>query len=199
MIAQPQKRYTPEEYLELEREATYKSEYYNGEIFAMAGAGRNHNRIVENLSIDIGFFLKGKPCRTYSSDQRIHIPANGLYTYPDILAVCGKDQLLDRHKDTIVNPRLIVEVLSESTEAYDRGEKFHLYRSIPTLQEYVLINSRQIAAEVFTKNEEGLWTLTSEAFESEGSVHMTSIGLRLTLRDIYGQTDGLLAENAILE
>lgn len=155
MSAQPQKHYTPEEYLELEREADYKSEYYQGEIFAMAGAGRYHNRIVENLSIEIGTFLKKKLCRTYSSDQRIHIPANGLYTYPDLLIVCGKDQLLDEKKDTILNPKAIVEVLSESTEAYDRGEKFHFYRSIPTLDEYILIDSRRIAAEVFQKNQQG--------------------------------------------
>jgi Uma2 family endonuclease len=194
MSAQPQKKYTPEEYLELEREATYKSEYFRGEIFAMAGATRNHNRIVANLTGECYIHLKGKTCRTYSSDQRIHIPENGLYTYPDLLAVCGRDQLLDEHKDTILNPRLIVEVLSEGTEAYDRGEKFQLYRSIPTLQEYVLINSRRVAAEVFRKNEEGLWTLASEAFDGEGSIEIASIGLTLTVRAIYDQTEGLLAE-----
>lgn len=189
MTAQPQKQYTPEEYLELEREADYKSEYYQGEIFAMAGAGRNHNRIVENLSIEIGTFLKKKPCRTYSSDQRIHIPANGLYTYPDLLIVCGKDQLLDEKKDTILNPKVIVEVLSESTEAYDRGEKFHFYRSIPTLDEYMLIDSRRIAAEVFQKNQQGQWLLASEAYSPGGSIELASIGLTLSLRDIYDQTD----------
>ncbi|MBU1823185.1 MAG: Uma2 family endonuclease, partial [Bacteroidetes bacterium] len=179
--------------------ATYKSEYYRGEIFAMAGAGRNHNRIVANLTGECYIHLKGKLCRTYSSDQRIHIPENGLYTYPDLLAVCGRDQLLDEHKDTILNPRLIVEVLSESTEAYDRGEKFRLYRSIPTLQEYVLIDSLRVAAEVFRKNEEGLWTLASEAFDGESAIEMTSIGLTLPLRTVYDQTEGLLADGAVSE
>lgn len=149
--------YSAGEYLELEREAEYKSEYYKGEIFAMAGAGHNHNRIVENLSIEIGGFFKAKSCRTYSSDQRIHIPENSLYTYPDLIIVCDKNQYLDEKKDTILNPTVIIEVLSESTEAYDRGQKFHFYRSISSLSEYVLINSRSLAAEVFRKNEEGFW------------------------------------------
>jgi Uma2 family endonuclease len=96
--------YSGEEYLELEREADHKSEYYRGKIFAMAGAGHNHNRIVENLSVEIGSFLKGKPCRTFSSDMRLHISENGLYTYPDLLVVCGKNQYLDIKKDTILNP-----------------------------------------------------------------------------------------------
>lgn len=149
--------YSAGEYLELEREAEYKSEYYKGAIFAMAGAGHNHNRIVENLSIEIGSFFKGKSCRTYSSDQRIHIPDTGLYTYPDLIIVCDKNQYLDDKKDTILNPSVIIEVLSESTEAYDRRQKFHFYRSISSLSEYVLINSRSLAAEVFRKNEEGFW------------------------------------------
>ena len=186
------KYYSEREYLDMERDADYKSEYYMGEIFAMAGAGHNHNRIVENLSIEIGGFFKGKSCRTFSSDQRIHIPETGLYTYPDLLIVCDKNQYLDDKKDTILNPTIIIEVLSESTEAYDRGQKFHFYRSIPSLQEYVLINSRSFAAEVFRKNEEGLWFLASEAYQLKDQLELASVGLTLSMEDIYAQTEDLL-------
>jgi len=186
------KYYSEQEYLDMERDADYKSEYYMGEIFAMAGAGHNHNRIVENLSIEIGGFSKGKSCRTFSSDQRIHIPETGLYTYPDLLIVCDKNQYLDDKKDTILNPTIIIEVLSESTEAYDRGQKFHFYRSIPSLQEYVLINSRSFAAEVFRKNEEGLWFLASEAYQLKDQLELASVGLTLSMEDIYAQTEDLL-------
>lgn len=193
MTAQPVNMYSEEEYLEIEREADYKSEYYQGEIFAMAGAGHNHNRIVENLSIEIGGFFKGKSCRTYSSDQRLHIPQNGLYTYPDLLIVCGRNEFLDEKKDTIVNPAVIMEVLSPSTSGYDHGAKFHLYRSIPTLMEYVLIDSLSISAEVYRKGDDGLWFLASEAYNIGGCIELKSVGLSLTLRDIYWETEDLLS------
>jgi Uma2 family endonuclease len=141
MTAQTIKMYSEKEYLELERDAEYKSEYYRGEIFAMAGAGHNHNRIVENLSGECYIAFKGKSCQTFSSDMRLHIPQNGLYTYPDLLVVCGKIEFAEDNDDTIVNPSAIIEVLSKTTSAYDRGDKFHLYRSIPTLMEYVLVDS----------------------------------------------------------
>lgn len=192
MTAQPQKYYSEQEYLEIERDADYKSEYYNGEIFAMAGAGHNHNRIVENLTGECYIAFKGKSCRTYSSDQRIHIPETGLYTYPDLIIVCDKNQYLDDKKDTILNPTVIIEVLSESTEAYGRGQKFHFYRSINSLQEYVLINSRSFAAEVFRKNEEGLWVLASEAYNLNNLLEIASVGLKLPMTDIYGQTEDLI-------
>lgn len=192
MSAQPVKMYSEQEYLELEREAPYKSEYYRGEIFAMAGAGHNHNRIVENLSGECYIMFKGKSCRTYSSDQRLHIPENGIYTYPDLLIVCGKNEYLDAKKDTILNPTMIIEVLSESTAAYDRGEKFHFYRSIPSLAEYVLINSQSVAAEVFRKNEEGIWFLASEAYNIRENIDLRSVDISLNLADIYAQTEDLI-------
>lgn len=191
MTAQPRpKLFTPEEYLILEREADYKSEYYQGEIFAMAGASRNHNRITENLSIDIGAFLKGKSCRSYSSDLRIHIPINGLYTYPDALVVCGKEEYQDEEFDTLLNPSIIIEVLSESTEDYNQGSKFGLYRSIPTLKEYVVIDSRGVKAVVW-KKERGTWLLASETNNLESSIELTIIGLTLPLRTIYDQIENL--------
>lgn len=190
MTAQPQKFFTPQEYLELEREAEYKSEYYQGEIFAMAGASRNHNRITENLSIDIGLFLKGKSCRSYSSDFRTHIPANGLYTYPDLLVVCGKEEYIDEEFDTLLNPTIVIEVLSESTADYDQGSKFGLYRSISTLEEYVVIDSRSIKAMVWRK-ERGTWLLATETEDLESSIQLASIGLILPFRAIYDQTENL--------
>lgn len=190
MNAPPQKKYSPEEYLDLERAAEYKSEYYQGEIFAMAGASRNHNRVTENLSINIGLFLRGKSCRSFSRDMRTHIPENGLYTYPDFLVVCGKEEFLDEQKDTLLNPKVIIEVLSKGTGSYDRGDKFELYRSISTLVEYILIDSRRIKAEVW-RREGGFWLLAFETRDREASIELTSIGLTLSLRDIYDQTEGL--------
>ena len=128
---------TPEEYLERERAAEFKSEYYNGEIFAMSGGSRNHVLIAGNCQMALRSALKDKGCLVFQSDLRVHIPSNDLYTYPDVVVVCGEEQYLDNQKDTLVNPVLVVEVLSPSTESYDRGQKFEFYRSIASLQEYV--------------------------------------------------------------
>jgi Uma2 family endonuclease len=192
MTAQTIKMYSEKEYLELERDAEYKSEYYRGEIFAMAGAGHNHNRIVENLSGECYIAFKGKSCQTFSSDMRLHIPQNGLYTYPDLLVVCGKIEFAEDNDDTIVNPSAIIEVLSKTTSAYDRGDKFHLYRSIPTLMEYVLVDSLSISVEVWRKNEDGTWLLAKETENIEEQITLTNFDLQLKLSDIYAQTRGLI-------
>ena len=192
MTAVAIKMYTQEEYLELERAAEYKSEYYRGEIFAMSGARLNHNRIKENLSIEIGLFLKGKSCRSLSSDMRVHIPENTLYTYPDLLIVCGKPILLDDHMDTLLNPSVIIEVLSPSTASYDQGKKFHFYRSMESLVEYILIDSQEVGAVVHRKGSDGVWFVSSEAYEIEGSIEIGHIGLALKMADIYEQTTGIL-------
>lgn len=192
MTAQPHKIYSEEEYLEMEREAEYKSEYYRGEIFAMAGAGFNHNRITENLSIEIGSFLKGKSCRGYSSDLRIHIPENGLYTYPDFLIICGKNEFLDDKKDTILNPVVIIEVLSPSTSGYDRGEKFHFYRSIPSLKEYGIVDSQSVSAEVWRKSDENVWYLASEAYDINGFIRFQTVDVSLKMTEIYADTEDLV-------
>ncbi|MCF2488222.1 Uma2 family endonuclease [Dyadobacter sp. CY347] len=192
MIAQTIKMYSEQEYLELEREAEYKSEYYRGEIFAMAGAGRNHNRIVENLSIEIGGYLKGKSCQSFSRDMRLHIPENGLYTYPDFIVACGRLEFAEQDSETLVNPSIIIEVLSKSTSAYDRGDKFRLYRSIPTLLEYILIDSLSISVEVWRKNDNGAWYLASETENIEDHIPISAINVQLRLRDIYAQTSGLI-------
>jgi Uma2 family endonuclease len=186
--------YSEKEYLELEREAEYKSEYYQGEIFAMAGASYDHNRIVESLSVEFGLHLKGKSCSSLSRDMRLHIPETGLYTYPDLLIFCGEPELLDDQMDTIVNPSVIVEVLSVTTAGYDRGEKFHLYRSIPSLQEYVLVDSLSISVEVWAKNESGIWYLACEAHSLEERVTLTSLNLQLKLSDVYANTKKIMKQ-----
>lgn len=192
MTALAIKMYTQEEYLELERAAEYKSEYYRGEIFAMSGAGRNHNRITENLSGQLYIALRGKSCQSLSRDMRVHIPENTLYTYPDLLVVCGKPELLDNHTDTLLNPSVIIEVLSPSTESYDRGKKFYFYRSMPSLVEYVLIDSQEIGAEVHRKSSDGVWFLSSAAYDVDGTIEISHIGLTLKMTDIYEQTEGIL-------
>ena len=153
--------YTPEAYLALERKAPYKSEYYKGEIFAMAGVSFNHNRIVSNTIFTIRDSLrkKGKTCEVFPSDLRVHIPSNTLYTYPDVSVICGEPQFTDDNFDVITNPIVLVEVLSESTKDYDRGEKFKLYRDIDTLQNYILIASDSYLVEVFSKKQNNLWEL----------------------------------------
>lgn len=183
---------TPDEYLRLEREASVKSEYVSGEIIPMAGASTNHNRIKENLTISIGFYLRGKGCRSYSSDQRVTVPTDSLYAYPDVVVVCGPNQFHDEIPDTLVNPTLIVEVLSPGTAAFDRGEKFALYRQSPTLQEYVLADSEKARVDVFRKHEQGYWFLASEASEPTHTIQLASIGLTITLADIYAETAGIV-------
>jgi len=188
MAVQKKNYITPEEYLATEREADFKSEYYQGEVFAMSGAGNNHNIITANLIIALGNEFKGKKCRVYPSDMRLHIPLNGLYTYPDVMAVCGERQFLDDKKDTLLNPFLVIEVLSPSTADYDRGTKFMLYRSIPTLQHYMLIDSRACHVERYAKNPESNWVLT-EVKDLNAILSFTNPDLTLALSDIYEEAE----------
>ncbi|MCP1386463.1 Uma2 family endonuclease [Runella salmonicolor] len=186
MSAQTQQHFTPEQYLEMERKAVYKSEYFRGEIFAMAGAKPRHNRITGNLNILIGSHLWKKRCQVFGSDQRVLTATeDGLYSYPDLSIVCGPPRFTDLVSDTIINPTIIVEVLSKGTEGYDRGEKFRLYRRLPTFVEYLLVDSRTMQVEVHRKNEEGIWSLMSEAEKPEQSVYLQTIDLPLLLSDIY--------------
>lgn len=192
MTAVAIKMYTEQEYLELERAAEYKSEYYRGEIFAMSGAKFNHNRIKENLSVAVGLFLKGKSCSSLSSDMRVHIPENTLYTYPDILIVCGEPVFQDDRMDTLLNASVIIEVLSPSTANYDQGKKFHFYQSMRTMVEYVLIDSQEVWARVHRKGSDGVWFVSSEAYEIDDSIEITHIGLALKMSELYAQTIGIL-------
>jgi Uma2 family endonuclease len=183
MSAVARSSYTPEEYLALERKAEYKSEYINGRIYALAGASRRHNRITLNLASLINEQFRGRPCEAYSSDMRVKIEAVHVYTYPDVVAVCGEQRLEEGQSDTLLNPTLLVEVLSPSTEAYDRGMKFAYYRKLDSIQEYVLASQDEIRIEHFARRGEQ-WILT-EYSDPEGTLRLESIGCEVGLRDIY--------------
>src|SRR3984957_17218554 len=175
---------TPEQYLEIERQAERKSEYWQGEMFAMAGAGEPHNLVVMNIAAQIHSQLRSGACRTYANDMRVRVSVTGLYTYPDIVVVCGVPQFLDGRRDTLLNPTLIVEVLSPSTEAYDRGRKFEHYQSLDSLQQYLLVESERLHADLFTRQPAGQWLLTA-AGSADDVIDLDSIGCRLALRDAY--------------
>ena len=187
------KTFTESEYLELERNADFKSEYYNGETFAMAGASLIHNKIVSNLIFLFNQFLKDKPCDVYPSDLRLQVEKSGLYTYPDITIVCGKTELLDNKFDTLKNPTVLIEVLSDSTEKYDRGQKFSFYREIPSLKEYILVSSKTMKIEKFKRLEDGNY-LYIESNEHQ-PFPIDSIDMNLNLEDVYNKIDWTLVEN----
>jgi Uma2 family endonuclease len=175
---------SPEQYLEMERTAEEKHEYYKGEVYAMSGASPAHNDIAYNISRLVAPFLHGKGCKLYGSDFRIHIPENILFTYPDFSIVCGKAETTDIYTDNLTNPTVIIEILSQSTKDYDRGTKFSLYRSIKTLNEYILIDSTSISIELFIRQEDKSWKLTEFKNLSENFL-ISTIGLTLYLKDIY--------------
>ena len=177
-----------------ERAALEKSEFYNGERIPMAGASINHNRVQENLSIAIGYYLADKDCQSFSSDMRVHFPDMSLYAYPDIVIVCGKPELLPDEFDNLTNPNAIIEILSDGTEDYDRGRKFHRYRAIPTLKEYILLDSQVVSAEIWRKNEQGQWTLADELTDPAAVFTISTIGLSVTLSTVYTRTTGLLPD-----
>jgi Uma2 family endonuclease len=174
---------TPAEYLEIERRAEIKSEYIGGRMYAMAGALEGHVLIVVNLVIAIGSQMRGRPCKMYSNDMRVKVEASEMYTYPDIAALCGERQFEDGHRDTLLNPSAIIEVLSKSTEAYDRGEKFDYYRKIETLREYVLVSSERMSVERFVRDGEQ-W-LFSAMSAPESVLDLASIDCHVSLTDIY--------------
>jgi Uma2 family endonuclease len=175
---------TPEEYLSFERAAAEKHEYYKGEIFAMSGNTLPHNRIQVNFLRRVGNHLDGKSCEVFGGELRVHVPVNEWYTYPDALIVCNKPELLDEEFDTVLNPAVIVEILSKSTQSYDRGDKFSLYRSIPSLQQYILISSIKTAVEHHTRQADNSWVL-KETSNFEDSIFILPIQLYLPLAEIY--------------
>ena len=182
--AQPP-RYTPEEYLALEREAEYRSEYVNGYIYAMSGGTPEHAFITANVTGSLWSRLTGGPCRPGSTDLRIKgNPRGGLYTYPDVVIVCGRPELDSLDANTVTNPTLIVEVLSPSTEAFDRGDKFAHYRTLPSFREYVLVAQDKPRVERFTRQADGQW-LFAAATDLNSSVYLASVGCDLPLADVY--------------
>ena len=188
MSSQTKQHYTPEEYLALERQAQYKSEYYAGEIFAMAGASRWHNLIVTNVVRELSLQLKGRPCTTYPSDMRVKISPTGLYAYPEVTVVCGEARFEDTQQDTLLNPTLIVEVLSDSTEAYDRGGKFAHYRKLDSLMAYVLITQTKPHVEHYLRQPDNRWLL-SEADSVHDTIHLPAIDCHLALAEVYDKVD----------
>lgn len=184
MSTQPKTRITPEEYLALERKAEIKSEYLDGEMFAMSGTTLEHTKIVVNIARELSTQLMDRPCEVYTQDLRVKVSSTGLYTYPDIAALCGSPQLEDDHFDTLLNPQLIIEVLSESTESYDRGKKFAQYRMIESLFEYVLVSQTECRIERFSRQNDGAWLYT-ECSDPEGSIEFSSVAARLSLSRVY--------------
>ncbi len=146
MDAQTRPHLTPEEYLAIERRSETRNEYLDGEMVAMTGGSRNHNLIVMNIGRELSLQLKKRPCEVYASDQRVRIPATGLYTYPDVVVVCAEPRFEDEELETLLNPTLLIEVLSPTTEAYDRGKKFEHYQTIPSLSEYLLVSRPPFAS-----------------------------------------------------
>lgn len=183
-VTDQKRKYTPEEYLALERKAAYKSEFFKGEIFAMSGATRQHNVISVNFLVLLAQKLKGKTCRPYGSDMRIHVPLNSLYTYPDISVVCGKEEFLDNEFDTLLNPVFICEVLSRTTADYDTGGKFTLYRSVESLKEYWVVSSLEYRLQKFVRQPNNNWLL-SETINVNDVVLLESLSIEVPLKEIY--------------
>ena len=177
-----------EEYLRLERLAEFRSEYHRGRIVAMAGTTRNHVRIVTNLSVSLGVPLQDRPCNNYATDLRVSVRNGERYLYPDVVVTCGPEELEDHHLDILVNPLAIIEVLSPSTEAYDRGEKFLYYQSILSLREYLLISQTVRRFEVFRKQMDGNWLYQSFPFSPLPLV-LQSIDCMLTFDDVYAKVE----------
>lgn len=187
------KKLTIEEYLDWEKASEEKHEYYQGEIFlmsghgealAMSGASHRHNKVFSNLFVGLGIALKGKPCVPYGSDLRIYIPGNTLFTYPDITIICGELIASEVDEDSFIQPTVIFEILSPSTKRYDRGEKFRLYRDIPSLREYILVDALSIHIEACRINAGGNWEL-EEYKSTEGELKLGSVNATVPVSEIY--------------
>ena len=183
-VAQPVKRLTEIEYLDLERSLESKNEFFGGEIFAMSGGTPLHSQIATNLAREFGNKLKGRDCIPYNSDLRLKVEPTGLLTYPDLSVVCGPLQFAPGTDDTVVNPRLIIEVLSDSTEAYDRGKKFENYRQIPSLNEYLLVSQKEPRIEQFVRQETEQWLLR-EAAGLEVTLALPTLEITISLAEVF--------------
>lgn len=177
-------RLSVEEYLAAERASQERHQFLDGEVFAMGGASQRNNLIVTNLVRELSVQLKGRPCETYANDMRVKVSETGLYTYPDVVVVCGGADFDDEHRDTLLNPTLIIEVLSESTEAYDRGKKFEHYRALASCTDYLLVAQDHVRVEHYARQPQGRWLLT-EAGRPRDVVPLPSIGCELALQELY--------------
>jgi len=183
-VAYHKSHYTVEEYLELEKASTVRHEYFQGEVFAMSGASNNHNFLFSNVFLAVGSKLKGKSCYIFGSDMRMNIPENTLFTYPDISIYCNGLKHTEFDGDTAILPTVIIEILSPSTKTYDRGKKFNLYKDIPSLKEYILIDSESISVEAYYINDEQNWALHQHQDISDTLI-LVSMGFDVALADIY--------------
>ena len=187
MATAAKRRLTEQEYLALERKAETRSEFVDGEMFAMAGGTERHSLITANLIGELHFQLKGKPCQVLTSDMRLKIEATNIYTYPDVQIGCGRLRFEDATKDTLLNPRIIIEVLSESTAAWDRGRKFWHYRHLDSLTDYVLVSQGGWMVEHFTRQPDDAWRL-QVLDGASGVLALRSIKVRVKLAEIYAKT-----------
>ncbi len=188
MQDQAKKYYTVADYLDSEELSLHKNEYYQGELYPMSGASMNHNRLVGNLYSRLNLILQNNKCEVFMSDMKIWVKNRELFTYPDIAVVCGTPQFYPDRDDTITNPMIIVEVLSESTQNYDRGEKFVLYRLLPSFKEYILIDQYTHHVEQFVKNPEGKWILSK--FDHLGeTVKFSTLDFQISLKEIYHKVE----------
>lgn len=179
--------FTPDEYLVLERKAAYKSEYFRGEITAMSGASRAHNLITLDIATELNNQLRGHECEVYSSDMRVQITHSQAYFYPDVVVACNEPKFEDDFMDSIINPVIIMEVLSPSAEEYDRGEKFEYYKQLPSLKEYILVAQDKISLEHYVMQGTE-WELTTFADPTD-TLTLSTIKCKLTLKDIYRRVD----------
>jgi Uma2 family endonuclease len=193
MAANPKTKYSVDEYLAFEHQSDTKHEYFAGEIVALAGASFEHNLIVGNSYASLHTQLRRRPCAVLPSDQRLRVSPHGPLTYPDIMVVCGQPQFTDERPDTLTNPTVIIEVLSPSTEGDDRGRKAKHYRTIESLQEYVLIAQDEYRIEQYVRAENGWWRFT-EATELGAAIHLASIECTLSLADVYERVTPTAAE-----
>lgn len=175
---------SPEEYLDAERKSAEKHQYFDGDVVAMSGASIPHNRIVGDIIGEIHSFLKSKDCEIFPSDLRVCVPEMNTYTYPDATIICGEPAVTDQKKDTVTNPTVIFEVLSKSTNDYDKGHKFLYYRQIPSLMEYILIDSLQQAAIIYRRKENGHWDVTVEDGDW-GNITIESIDFTIAFNELY--------------
>lgn len=177
-------RLTPEQYLRLERLAETKSEFFDGEVIPMPGVSRHHNRINRDLVVEFTNQFADRPCEVFFCDMRVKIPATGSYAYPDVAVLCGEPAFEDAETDTLLNPQVIIEVLSESTEAHDRGRKLRHYRSIQSLQEYVLISQTECRIECYSRQPSGEWVY-NDITDLQGTIVLHSIDCRLPVARVY--------------
>jgi Uma2 family endonuclease len=187
-MPKPEARYTPAEYLEMERHSETRHEYLDGEIFAMGGASRRHNLISLNIAAELRAGARGRPCEVYAHDMRVRIEATGLYTYPDVVAVCGEPRFEDMEVDTLLNPTCLAEVLSKSTEDYDRGAKFEGYRTVPSLREVLLVAQDRPHIVHYLRQPDGSWLL-SEIRDPEGTLTLASLACELRMAEVYARVE----------